>query len=192
MIQSERVNGTQINEKGIMYLMADNPHWWVLPYCAVAAVSLLAALPFFIYFFRNRSVIGLIGILILAVFGFFNQFFIFTAKSGKRCEYEADEEKFIIRRPWKPEECFYYTATLSVEVQSFSMAFMNCGYKVTILTRYKTAVFYYAFNGEFSRTAPDETPFSLLGQRIHREKIIANNDLISGEDYYENAKEKEP
>lgn len=64
------------------------------------------------------------------------------------------------------EECFYYSETRSIKIESFFMVFINCGYKVTIETRFKTSVFYYAFGGPHDKTQPKDIPFALLAERI--------------------------
>lgn len=151
---------------GRMSLMADNPYWWALPFVLTELAGFGAAMPFFISFFKSRSVMGLVAMLILAVFSFFAQLFFIAAKSGKLCEYEADDEKFMIRRPGRQEECFYYSETRSIKIEPFVMVFIRCGYKVTIKTNFKTAVFYYAFGGPHDKTLPKDIPFALLGERI--------------------------
>lgn len=152
--------------RGRMNLMADNPYWWVLPFTLVELAGFGAAMPFIISIIKSRSFMGLVAFLILAVFSFFAQLFFISAKSGKPCEYEADDEKFIIRRSGMQEECFYYSQTHSVRIKPFSMVFISCGYKVTIETDFKTAIFYYAFGGPHDKTLPEDTPFALLGERI--------------------------
>lgn len=152
--------------RGRMSLMADNPYWWVLPFALVELAGFGAAMPFLISTFKSRSFMGLIALLILAVFSFFAQMFFIRAKSGNPCEYEADDEMFIIRRRGMQEECFYYSQTQSVRIEPFSMVFISCGYKVTIETDFKTAIFYYAFGGPHDKTLPEDTPFALLGERI--------------------------
>lgn len=196
---------TEFNEKtkiakGTMNLMSDNPHWWITPCAALYAVGLLAAFPFLITFFQNRSVVYLIGILILLPFALTAQFVFVAARSGKRCEYEADGEKFIIRRKNMPEDCFFYSETLSVKVEPFIMAWNNCGYKVTIETKYRTVVYYYAFSGPNSKTEPNGTPFTILRERIpqrtyagsDRNEFANADEMISGDEFYENEKKKEP
>lgn len=165
---------------GRMSLMADNPYWWVLPFVLTEAAGFAAAMPFFISSFKSRSVMGLVAMLILAVFSFVAQLFFISAKSGKLCEYEADGEKFLIRRRGRQEECFYYSETCSVEIKPFVMAFVHCGYKVTIETNFRTAVFYYAFGGPHDKTPPEDTPFALLGERIPR-KNNKSEDVSASE-----------
>ncbi|MDE6733384.1 MAG: hypothetical protein K2J77_10965 [Oscillospiraceae bacterium] len=166
--------------RGRMSLMADNPYRWVLPFALVEAAGFAAAMPFIIPGLKERSFMILIAFLILAVFSFAAQLFFISAKSGKPCEYEADDEKFIIRRSGMQEECFYYSQTHSVQIEPFSMVFISCGYKVTIETDFKTAIFYYAFGGPHDKTLPEDTPFALLGERIPRSDN-KNGDVSLGE-----------
>lgn len=175
---------TQDVINGRMSLMADNPYWWVFPFVLTELAGFAAAMPFFISSFKSRSVMGLVGMLILAVFSFIAQLFFLSAKSGKMCEYEADAEKFIIRRPGKQEECFYFSETRSIEITPFVMAFVHCGYKVTIETNFKTAVFCYAFGGPHDKTPPEDTPFALFGERIPRKNDERENVSVSEYDRY--------
>lgn len=166
---------------GRMSLMADNPYWWVLPFTIVEMAGFGVAMPFIISTIKSRSFMGLIALLILAVFSFLAQLFFISAKSGKPCEYEADDEKFILRRSGMREECFYYSQTHSVQIEPFSMVFISCGYKVTIETDVKTAIFYYAFGGPYDKTLPEDIPFALLGERIPQSDN--KNEDVSPGDY---------
>lgn len=139
---------------GRMSLMSDNSYWWVLPFTLTELAGFGAAMPFIISTIKSRSFMGLVAFLILAFFSFFAQLFFIRAKSGNPCEYEADDEKFIIRRRGMQEECFYYSETRSIKIESFFMVFINCGYKVTIETNFKTSVFYYALGDRTTKRSP--------------------------------------
>lgn len=167
--------------RGRMSLMADNPYWWVLPFSVTELAGISEALPFFISSIHSRSVLSLLGMLILAVFSFVAQLFFISAKSGTICEYEADEEKLLIRRAKKPEERFYYTDIRAIRIEPFIMATVHCGYKVTIETDFTASVLYYAFGGPHDKTPPEETPFALLAKRIPENRT--ENETVSANDY---------
>lgn len=167
--------------RGRMSLMSDNPHWWELPFALVEVAGFGAAMPFIVSSIKSRSFMWLVALLILFVFSFFAQMIYIRAKSGNLCEYEADDEKFIIRRPGLQEECFYYSETQSVTIEPFFMVFENCGYKVTIETNFKTAVFYYAFGGPHDKTRPEDIPFVILAERIPQRS--EKGDVVSGTEY---------
>ena len=123
------------------------------------------------------------------------EFIFLSARTGRPCRYEADDEKLTVYRRNKTEE-FYYSEFTGVEFEPFnSMVFdaFRCGYKVTIHTRLGDIVRYYAFNGAHGKNPPQETPFWILVMNMPEEyRPEPSADLISVENYYENAQKKEP
>lgn len=156
-------------KKSTMKLMNDNPFWWIAPFSVSIALGLAAAAPFIFVAFKDRSILALLGMLILAVFCFIAEQFFHAARSGKRAEYEFDKEKMTIRREKRPDVCYYYSDVRSVEIKSFFMGYCVCGYKVTIETKYKTDTLYYAFEGAHNSVRPEDTPFAVLGGLIPEE-----------------------
>ncbi len=179
-----------IAKSGTMNLMSDNPYWWVAP--AIVFVALGIAACFIIISFD--SALTLLGIFVGFIITLPADFMFLTARTGKRCRYEADDEKLTIYRGDKPEE-IYYSELLEVKFEPFYIFLIRepfyCGYKVTIEAKFRTIVRYYAFNGAYGKNPPADTPFWILVVNMPEDpqKPI---DTVSMENYYENAQKKEP
>lgn len=172
--------------------MSDKPYWWVAP----SFVFLALGVTTFIVFISFDKALTLLGIFACFILCLPAEFIFISARTGKSCRYEADDEKLTVYRRDKAEE-FYYREILGVTFETFSIIWgidvFNCGYKVTIETKYKTTIRYYAFSGAHGKNPPQETPFWILVMNIPEppssEKPI---DTVSRENYYENAQKKEP
>lgn len=166
-------------KKGVMKMLSDKPFWWVVPSIIVGVIAFAAAVAISV-----STGMRLLGYLAILIIGLPAEFMFIFARTGKRCEYEADDEKLTICRPNKPEECYYYAETKYVEITPFHMLWINCGYKVKIETKYQTIIRYFAFDGPNDKTLPQDTPFAILGERIPQR--VTDNEIISGNDYYKN------
>lgn len=166
-------------KQGVMKMLSDKPFWWVVPSIIVGVIAFAAAVAISVS--TGMRLLGYLAILIIVLPA---EFMFIFARTGKRCEYEADDEKLTIRRPNKPEECYYYAETKYVEITPFHMLWINCGYKIKIETKYQTIIRYFAFDGPNDRTLPQDTPFAILGERIPQR--VTDNEIISGNEYYNN------
>lgn len=174
----DRYQDTTI-KKGVMKMLSDKPFWWVVPsiFFGIAAFAVAVAI-------SVSTGMRLLGYLAILIIGLPAEFMFIFARTGKCCEYEVDDEKLTIRRPNKPEECYYYAETKHVEITPFRMLWINCGYKVKIETKYQTIIRYFAFDGPNDRALPRDTPFAILGERIPRR--VTDNEIISENEYYKN------
>lgn len=166
-------------KQGVMKMLSDKPFWWVVPSIIVGIIAFAAAVAISV-----STGMRLLGYLAILIIGLPAEFIFIFARTGKRCEYEADDEKLTILRPNKPEECYYYAETKYVEITPFHMLWINCGYKIKIETKYQTIIRYFAFDGPNDRTLPQDTPFAILGERIPQR--VTDNEIISGNEYYNN------
>lgn len=182
-----------ISPRGTMNLMSDKPYWWVPPvifFIVLAVIVFILLVNFSDAFMLLAVFAGLIVILP-------GEFIFLSARTGRPCRYEADDEKLTVFRRNKTEE-FYYSEITGVEFESFYILILgaepfNCGYKVTIHTKLGDTVRYYAFNGAHGKNPPQETPFWILVMNMPEEPEPEKpNDIISRENYYENAQKKEP
>lgn len=180
-----------ISPKGTMNLMSDKPFWWVVP--SVFFVVLAFGACFALIAFSNAMT--LLGILAFIIVSLPAEFMFISARTGRACRYEADDEKLTVYRKGKTEE-FYYSETLGVSFEPFSMIWgidtFNCGYKVTIHTKYKDTVRYYAFGGTHGKNPPQETPFWILVMNMPEEKPESASNFITGEEYYANETKEKP
>ncbi len=190
MTDSNNATRHFIAKSGTMNLMSDKPYWWVAP-SIVFLVLGIAACFIIISFDRAFTLLGLfVGFIIILP----ADLMFLTARTGKRCRYEADDEKLTIYRRNKTEE-YYYSEILGVKFEPFYLVtgfdVFNCGYKVTIEAKFRTIVRYYAFNGAYGKNPPADTPFWILVVNMPEDpqKTI---DTVSMENYYENAQKKEP
>ena len=182
---------SSISPRGTMNLMSDKPFWWVIP----SLLDIAIAIGVFIALIVFSDAMFLLGILAFIVVSLPAEFMFLSARTGKSCRYEADDEKLMIFRRNKTEE-FYYSEITGVKFEPFSMMagmeVFNCGYKVTVYTKYKETVRYYAFSGAHGKNPPQQTPFWILVMNMPEEnRPELSADLISGESYYENAQKKE-
>lgn len=168
-----------IMKKGVMKMLSDKPFWWVIPSICVCVAAFAAAVAV-----KNLTGMRLLGYLAILIVCIPAEVMFILARTGTRCEYEADDEKLTIRRPGKPAEHYYYSETRAVEITPFRMLWIKCGYKITIVTEYRTIIRYYAFDGPNDTTPPSEIPFAILGKHIPQK--AANNEVISGSEYYGN------
>lgn len=168
-----------IMKKGVMYMLSDKPFWWVIPSICVCVAAFAAAVAV-----KNLTGVRLLGYLAILIVCIPAEVMFILARTGTRCEYEADDEKLTIRRPNKPAECYYYSETRAVEITLFRMLWIKCGYKVTIETKYRTIIRYYAFDGPNDMIPPTEIPFAILGKNIPQK--VENKEIISGSEYYGN------
>lgn len=180
-----------ISKQGSMNLISDKPYWWVIPSIILLALGVAACIAL-ITFDKAFTLLGLFACIIICLPA---DFMFLSARTGKPCRYEADEEKLTVFRRDKTEE-YYYREIISVKFEPFSMILgmevFNCGYKVTIETKYKTTVRYYAFNGAHGKNPQQETPFWILVMNMPEGKTNETNEIITGEEYYANAQKKEP
>lgn len=180
-----------ISKHGTMNLMSDKPYWWVAPSAVFIVLGIAACITLFIL----DSAFALLGIFVGLILILPAEFMFLSARTGRACRYEADDEKLTVFRRDKTEE-FYYCETLGVTFEPFSMMLgdvFDCGYKVIIHTKYKDIVRYYAFGGSHGKNPPQETPFWILVMNLPEDKDPGSTpDMISGENYYENAQKKEP
>ncbi|MGN0680042.1 MAG: hypothetical protein ACI4JS_10305 [Oscillospiraceae bacterium] len=180
-----------IAKQGSMNLMSDKPYWWVIPLVIILALGVAACIAI-IAFDNAFTLLGIFACFIICLPG---DFMFLLARTGKACRYEADEEKLTVFRRDKTEE-YYYREIICVKFEPFSMILgmevFNCGYKVTIETKYNTTVRYYAFNGAHGKNPPQETPFWILVMNMPEGKNEETNEIITGEEYHANAKKKEP
>jgi len=181
-----------IAKSGTMNLMSDKPYWWVAP----AIVFTVLAIAAFIVIISFDRALTLLGIFVVFIICLPADFMFLSARTGKRCRYEADDEKLTIYRREKPEE-IYYSEVLGVKFEPFYMILgletFNCGYKVTIKAKFRTIVRYYAFNGAYGKNPPADTPFWILVINMPEDPTPQNpTDTVSLENYYENAQKKEP
>lgn len=181
-----------ISPRGTMNLMSDKPFWWVVPSVIVLALAFAACFAL-IAFDRAMTLLGIFAFIIVSLPA---EFMFISARTGRACRYEADDEKLTVYRRDKIEE-FYYCETLGVTFKPFSMLWgidtFNCGYKVIIHTKYMDIVRYYAFSGAHGKNPPQETPFWILVMNMPKEsEPEKTNDIISRENYYENAQKEKP
>lgn len=158
-----------IARQGSMNLMSDKPFWWVAP----SLIFLVLAIAACITLFTFDNAFALLGIFAGFLLCLPAEFMFLSARTGKACRYEADEEKLTVFRRGRTEE-YYYREIVGVKFEPFSMVLgldvFNCGHKVTIETKYSTAVRYYAFNGAHGKNPPQETPFWILVMNMPEEK----------------------
>lgn len=162
-----------------------SPRLWLVPYISVFVLWGIAMVVIYLTLFSDGS-FPFVILLSIVIPGIIGGIIYVSAKSGKPAEYIADTEKLIIRQQNKPEECIYYSEVLSVKIEPLSMGtfleYLHAGYTVTIETAYKIIVYYYALSGPYSKTAPEETPFAIIGRNIQKPKT--NDEKIVGlEDY---------
>jgi len=173
-----------IPKSGTMNLMADNPYWWVAPTLIFLALG-IAVFILLVNFSNAFLLLALLAGLITALPA---EFLFLAARTGRACRYETDDEKLTVYRR-KGNDYFYFSETLGVKFEPFViwLAFypFNCGYKVTIHTKYKDIVRYYAFSGTYGKNPPEDTPFWILVMNLPEEKE-KNREIISGEEYYAN------
>ncbi len=177
-----------ISKSGTMNLMSDKPFWWV---------------PLSMFFIVLGIVVGilvgnlfrLLGLFVGIILALPAEFFFISARTGKMCRYEADDEKMTVYRKKTTEE-YYYREITGVEFKPFYILIFAtepffCGYKVTIHTKIKDTVRYYAFGGSHGKNPPQETPFWILVMNMP-EKKEKDREIVSGEEYYANEKKEEP
>ncbi len=179
-----------ISKSGTMNLIADKPYWWVAP----AVIFLVLAVVVFILIVSVSDGFRLLALLAALLAGLPAEFLFLVGRTGRACRYEADGEKLTVYRK-KGAEYFYYSETTGVTFEPFVIwiAFypFNCGHKVTIHTKYRDIVRYYAFSGAYGKNPPQDTPFWILVMNMPEEKE-KNQDIISGDEYYANETKKEP
>ncbi len=192
MTDSNNTGRHFIAKSGTMNLMSDNPYWWVAP----AIVFVVLGIAAFIVIISFDRAFTLLGVLVGFIISIPGDFIFLSARTGKRCRYEADDEKLTIYRGDKTEE-IYYSELLGVKFEPFYMILglepFYCGYKVTIEAKFRTIVRYYAFNGAYGKNPPADTPFWILVMNLPENSAEQNTaDTVSMENYYENAQKKEP
>ncbi len=191
MIDSNSSTGRHfIAKSGTMNLMSDNPYWWVAPAIVFIVLGIAA---FFVIALFDRA-LTLLGLFVGFIITLPADFMFLTARTGKRCRYEADDEKLTIYRGDKTEE-IYYSELLGVKFEPFYIFLIRepfyCGYKVTIEAKFRTIVRYYAFNGAYGKNPPADTPFWILVMNLPENSAEQNSaDTVSMENYYENAQKK--
>lgn len=84
-------------KQGVMKMLSDKPFWWVVPSIMVGVIAFAAAVAISV-----STGMRLLGYLAILIIGLPAEFMFIFARTGKRCEYEADDEKLTIRRPNKP------------------------------------------------------------------------------------------
>ena len=183
MMDSGKRPRSSISPKGTMNLMSDKPFWWVVP----SLVDIAAAIGVFIALIVFSKAMFLLGILAFIIVSLPAEFMFLSARTGKSCRYEADDEKLTIFRRDKTEE-FYYREITGVKFEPFSMMagmeVFNCGYKITICTKYKETVRYYAFSGTHGKNPPQATPFWILVMNMPEDnRPEPSADMISGAEY---------
>ncbi len=171
--------------RGTMNLIK-SPRLWLIPYISVFVLWGIAMVVIYLTLFSDGS-FPFVILLSIVIPGIIGGIIYVSAKSGKPAEYIADSEKFIIRQKNKPEECIYYSEVRSVTIEPLSMGtlleYLHAGYTVTIETAYRNFVYYYALSGPYSKTAPEDTPFAIIGKNIPKPKN--NEEKILGlEDYH--------
>lgn len=182
-----------IPPRGTMNLMSDMPYWWVPPviFFIVLAIVVAILIANFSDAFRLLAVLAALIVLLPG------EFIFLSARTGRPCRYEADDEKLTVFRKNKTEE-FYYREITGVEFEPFYIVILgfepfNCGYKITVHTKSKDTVRYYAFNGAYGKNPPQKTPFWILVMNMPEEyRPELSADMISVENYYGNAQKKEP
>lgn len=179
-----------IPQSGTMNLMADKPYWWVVP----SVIFIVLGIAVFILLINFSDAFMLLAVLAGIIVMLPAEFLFLAGRTGRACRFETDEEKLTVHRK-NGDDYFYFSETLGVEFEPFVIwiAFypFNCGYKVTVHTKYKDIVRYYAFSGAYSKNPPQDTPFWILVMNMPEEKE-KNREIISGEEYYANEKKEKP
>ncbi len=126
-----------------------------------------AVLFFFIVWFllRNNVLQGLISILLTAAL-LVILVGLYRAIGYIEMTYEATKSKFRATDPKGGSDVIYYQDVDDVRYTPQRRLGRQCGYNVSIITKYRTITYKYLFIKNKSFQAPSETPFDIIKQNL--------------------------
>lgn len=133
----------------------------------IAALCGAAVLFFFIVWFllRNNVLQGLISILLTAAL-LVILVGLYRAVSYIEMTYEATKSEFRVTDPKGGRDVIYYQDVDDVRYTPLRRLGRQCGYNVSIITKYRTITYKYLFIKNKSFQAPSETPFDIIKQNL--------------------------
>lgn len=126
-----------------------------------------AVLFFFIVWFllRNNVLQGLISILLTAIL-LVILVGLYRAVSYIEMTYEATKSEFRVTDPKGGRDVIYYQDVDDVRYTPLRRLGRQCGYNVSIITKYRTITYKYLFIKNKSFQKPSETPFDIIKQNL--------------------------
>ncbi len=145
-----------------------NPHEMI--YLIIIGVILIAALAVTIPLAISATEINtarrgdgyIFAFCMLPVYLIFGTIFGLILK-GRKCEYQATEEEFIVKGPGKATEYFYYSDIQDIDSEELRLFGRHRGYIVRITTSIRTVEYHYIFGENKVFTDLNDTPFYYLG-----------------------------
>lgn len=98
--------------------------------------------------------------------------------TGITLKYSADEKKFHIIAPNKPDEVFYYDDIVELRCTPIRLLARDHGWAVVIRTKYKDITYNYVYTGNKVDKSPEGSPFSVLIERCGLTKQNSGNTII--------------